>query len=134
MIHSQSLASGSDPNCLFCKIIAGSIPSTRVYEDDDHICIRDIQPQAKTHLLVIPKRHVASLDEVFPSQGDALVGGQVMSKLFEAALRIARQEGLLPGGFRSIINTGKEGGQTVFHLHLHLLAGSQLDESLVYSD
>jgi histidine triad (HIT) family protein len=107
--------------CLFCKMIQGVIPVTRIYEDDLCICIRDIHPQAETHLLVIPKVHVASLDLAFPEKGVAmtsLIGG-----LFERALSIARQQGLLPAGFRTIINTNEAGGQTVFHLHLHILGG-----------
>lgn len=111
-------------SCIFCKIILGQIPSPRVYEDSQFICIRDIQPQAKTHLLVIPKQHIASLEEVYPQAGADQT--QLMSSLFEIATRVARQEGLLPGGFRSVINTGLQGGQTVFHLHLHLLGGEVL--------
>ena len=111
-------------SCVFCAIIAGKIPSPRVYEDSQFICIRDIHPQAKTHLLVIPKLHVASLDEAYPEK--AATHAQLMGALFEVSTRIARQEGLLPGGFRSVINTGQQGGQTVFHLHLHLLGGETL--------
>lgn len=111
-------------DCIFCKIVAGKIPSPRVFEDEEFICIRDIQPQAKTHLLVIPKTHVASLDEAFPSKGQ----GQVdrVGHLFEVATKVARQQGLLPDGFRAVINTGPAGGQTVFHLHLHILGGEPL--------
>ena len=107
--------------CIFCKIIAGEIPSPRVYEDADFIAIRDIQPQARTHFLVLPKAHLASLDEAFPAAGGAPV--PAISRLLEVATEIARGQGLLPGGFRAVINTGVQGGQTVFHLHLHLLAG-----------
>jgi histidine triad (HIT) family protein len=111
-------------DCLFCKIVHGEIPSPRVYEDDDFVCIRDIRPQAKVHLLVLPKKHVASLDDAFPAQGAAQ--SQLVGDLFAAGTRIARQEGLLPGGFRAVINTGRDGGQTVFHLHLHVLGGASL--------
>lgn len=118
-------------DCIFCKIIAGQIPSPRVYEDEGVICIRDIRPQAKTHLLVIPKAHVASIDEAFPYGGpgkaDSSQSVQMMGKLFEAAAKIARQEGLR-NGYRSVINTGKDGGQTVFHIHLHILGGESLDD------
>jgi len=113
-------------DCIFCKIVSGAIPSPRVFENEKFICIRDIRPQAKVHLLVVPKEHVPSLDEAFPASGSsraALVG-----EMIEAATKIARQEKLLPGGFRSVINTGKDGGQTVWHLHLHILGGGPLHE------
>jgi histidine triad (HIT) family protein len=116
----------SGVDCIFCKIIQGAISSPRVYEDDTFICIRDIRPQAKTHLLVIPKRHIASLDDAFPAQGKQ--ESELMGKLLEAGTRIARQQGLLPGGFRSVINTLRDGGQTVFHIHLHILGGAVLQE------
>lgn len=116
------MASDSSSTCIFCKIVAGQIPSPRVYEDADFIAIRDIQPQAKIHLLVLPKSHVASLDEAFPGNGTA-PRVPALGRLLEVATEIARSEGLLPGGFRSVINTGVQGGQTVFHLHLHILAG-----------
>lgn len=111
-------------DCIFCKIIQGDIPAAKVYEDEDTICIRDIRPQAQVHLLVIPKDHVPSLVEAFPENGpaqEAMVG-----RLFSTATLIARQQGLLPGGFRSVINTGKHSGQTVFHIHLHLMGGDTL--------
>ncbi|NBU21581.1 histidine triad nucleotide-binding protein [bacterium] len=114
-------------SCVFCDIISGKIPAPRVYEDSQFICIRDIRPQAKTHLLMIPKEHVASLDEAFPQ--NSATKSQLIGSLFEAATHVARQEGLLPGGFRSVINTGVQGGQTVFHLHLHLLGGEILRET-----
>ncbi len=112
-------------NCIFCKIIAGEIPSPRVYEDDSFICIRDIQPQAKTHLLLIPKMHLASLADAFPESGTS--HSDLMGKMMEVAVRVARENQLLPHGFRSVINTGEGGGQSVHHLHLHILAGSLLD-------
>ena len=104
-------------DCIFCKIIDGKIPAPRVYEDEHVICIRDIQPQAKIHLLVIPKSHARTLMDV---------DGHAMAALFEAAQKIAQTQGLLPAGFRSVINTLEDGGQTVFHLHLHLLGGERL--------
>ncbi len=113
-------------DCLFCKIIEGVIPASLVFQDEFFICIRDVYPQAKIHLLLIPKMHISSLDTAFPDGGESqyiLVG-----KLFEAAAKVARLQGLLPGGFRSIINTEKNGGQTVFHLHLHLLGGELLGD------
>lgn len=118
-------------DCLFCKIVRGEIPAPKLYEDERFICIRDIRPQAKTHLLVLPKAHIASLEEAFPEKGSSHSSSTVLlGELFEVGTRIARQEGLLPGGFRSVINTGPDGGQTVFHLHLHLLGGGVLQERL----
>jgi histidine triad (HIT) family protein len=108
-------------DCVFCKIVEGAIPSPRVREDAEFICIRDIHPQAKTHLLVIPKTHVDTLEGA-----DAALSG----KLLSFATEVARETGLLPAGFRTIINTGVGGGQTVFHLHAHLLGGEQLGERL----
>lgn len=115
-------------DCIFCKIIAGEIPSPRVYEDKNFICIRDIRPQAKVHLLVIPKDHVASLDEAYPEKGKD--HHETVSQLFDATVKIAREQKLLPFGFRSVINTGEGGGQTVHHLHLHILGGEQMSEEL----
>ena len=108
-------------------MIQGVIPVTRVYEDELCICIRDISPQARTHLLLIPKEHVASLDSAFPEKGAS--SAPLMGQLFERAVSIARQQGLLPGGFRVVINTNENGGQTVFHLHLHILGGEPLQGS-----
>ena len=113
-----------DNDCLFCKMISGAITVSKLYEDESYICIQDIHPQSKVHLLVIPKEHISSLAEVFPESlqaNPALVGG-----LFKAAAQIAREQGLLPGGFRSVINTGGDAGQTVFHLHLHVLGGEPM--------
>jgi histidine triad (HIT) family protein len=115
-------------DCIFCKIVGGEIPAPRVHEDSAFICIRDIRPQAKTHLLVLPKAHVASLADAFPESGEGQAG--MVGKLFQVATAIARKQGLLPGGFRAVINTGEDGGQTVFHLHLHILGGEALGESL----
>ena len=111
-------------DCLFCKIISGAIPSPRIYEDADFICISDIRPQSKHHYLVLPKKHVSSLDQAFPESGESQA--LLVGKLFETATRIAREKKLLPGGFRAVINTGQDGGQTVFHLHLHILGGEAL--------
>ena len=118
----------SAPDCIFCKIVRGSIPAAKLYEDAEFICIRDIQPQAKTHLLVIPKDHVPTLADAFPTEGPAKT--KMMGRLFEVATQIAREQGLLPAGFRSIINTNHAAGQTVFHIHLHLLGGEPLEMNL----
>jgi histidine triad (HIT) family protein len=111
-------------SCIFCQVIEGKIPAAKLYEDDNYICIRDIRPQAKVHLLVIPKKHIPTLADAFPEKGSAevdLVGG-----MFRVATHIAREQNLLPGGFRSVINTHEQAGQTVFHIHLHLLGGEAL--------
>jgi len=105
-------------SCIFCKILGGQIPSARVWENVDFIAIRDIQPQAKAHLLVIPRQHFECVD----SAGAELV----ISKLLAAANEVARSQGLASDGFRFVINTRQNGGQTVAHLHLHILGGQQL--------
>jgi histidine triad (HIT) family protein len=115
-------------NCIFCKIIAGSIPSPKIYEDENLIGIRDIQPHAKAHFLIIPKKHIASLDEAFPVSGPTQ--SELLGSMFRAGTAVAREQGLLPNGFRATINTGEHGGQTVFHLHLHILGGGPLGARL----
>ena len=105
-----------DPDCLFCRIVAGEIPSDRVHEDDDVIAFRDIAPRAPTHVLVIPRRHIPDAHALTESDGDLL------TKMFAAIRRVADAEGL-QNGYRVVTNVGPESGQTVFHLHLHLLGG-----------
>jgi histidine triad (HIT) family protein len=104
-------------SCLFCRIVRGEIPAKIVREDEHTVAFRDIDPKAPTHILVIPKEHVASLDE---ATDPTLVG-----RLSLAAAEIARSEGLTDG-YRTVVNTGSGAGQTVFHLHLHLLGGRKL--------
>lgn len=106
-------------DCLFCRIIAGEIPSDTVYEDDRIMVFRDINPKADVHLLVVPREHIAGLDALTEGQDDLM--GYMLRKLPE----LARVEGL-EDGFRTIINTGPGGGQLVFHLHMHLLGGNSL--------
>jgi histidine triad (HIT) family protein len=106
-------------SCLFCKIIDGSIPSNRIYEDEECIAFADIHPQAPAHLLVVPRRHIASLAEA--AGEDTPLLGHLLAKSAE----IARQRGLSKG-YRTVINTGADGGQTVDHLHLHLLGGRHM--------
>jgi len=101
-------------DCLFCKIASGTIPVTRLYEDEHVLAFPDIHPQAPVHVLVIPKQHYASLGQTSPS--DAPLLGQLLA----AANVVAQQQGL-ENGFRVVINTGEDGGQTVSHLHLHIL-------------
>jgi histidine triad (HIT) family protein len=105
-------------DCLFCRIARGEIPATIVAETDDCVAFRDIDPKAPTHVLVIPRAHVDSLDT---ADDAALVG-----KLSLLAARIARDEGITESGYRTVVNTGAAAGQTVFHLHLHLLGGRAL--------
>lgn len=116
----------SDPKCIFCKIVDREIPSPRVYEDDTFICIRDIQPQAKIHFLLLPKAHVASLAAAFSNENQAK---QSLNDALSVATKIASEQGLLPAGFRMVVNTGNNGGQTVHHLHFHLLGGEPLKGS-----
>lgn len=106
-------------DCLFCKIIAGQIPSNKVYEDDSILAFRDIAPMAPTHILVIPKEHIASVDAV-SAQNSAVV-----AHIFEVIPTIAAQEGLT-GGYRVVSNCGEDAGQTVKHLHFHILGGKPL--------
>ncbi len=105
-------------DCLFCRIARGEIPVPFVYENDDCIAFRDINPQAPVHVLVIPRTHVASLDQ---ADDPALVG-----RLALVAAEIARAEGIAVSGYRTVMNTNADAGQTVFHLHLHLLGGRSL--------
>ena len=107
-------------NCIFCKIIAGEIPSDKVYEDETVLAFRDIAPQAPTHILVIPKAHIDSVACVTAENS------AVVAHIFEVIAMIARQEGLV-GGYRVISNCGDHAGQTVKHLHFHILGGQQLN-------
>src|SRR3712207_5403035 len=104
--------------CLFCRIVRREIPATLVAETDDCVAFRDINPQAPLHVLVIPREHVASLNE---ARDPALVG-----RLSLLAAEIARREGVAARGYRTVINTNADAGQTVFHIHLHLLGGRKL--------
>ena len=106
-------------NCIFCKIVSGEIPATKVYEDAYSICFPDIDPKAPTHLLLIPKHHIVSHAHATAEHR------HILGHLLAAAADIARQEELT-NGYRIVINTGEEGGQTVSHLHLHILAGRPL--------
>ena len=106
-------------DCLFCKIVNGDIPSTKVYEDDLVLAFRDIAPQAPTHILVIPKSHIGSVAEI---TGD---NSGVVAHIFEVIPAIAKAEGL-DGGYRVVSNCGADAGQTVHHLHFHILGGKQL--------
>jgi len=107
-------------DCLFCKILKGEIPASIIYEDERMIAFKDINPQAPLHALIVPKRHIASLNDLAPDD-DALVG-----EMIRRAAAIAGQHGYADRGFRTVFNTNAEAGQTVFHIHLHLLAGRGL--------
>lgn len=107
-------------DCLFCRIVAGQIPATIVHQNDDVVAFKDITPQAPTHVLVVPRRHVASLNELGPDD-DALVG-----KMVRAAAAIAKEHGHADRGYRTVFNCHADAGQTVFHIHLHLLGGRKM--------
>jgi histidine triad (HIT) family protein len=107
-------------DCLFCKIAHREIPSAIVYEDQRVVAFKDINPQAPTHLLVIPKRHIASLNEI------SVEDDQLLGELVRRAAAIAKDLGLAAGGFRTVFNTNRDAGQTVFHVHLHLLGGRSM--------
>lgn len=104
-------------DCLFCKMVAGRIQPDVVYEDTDVLAFRDINPQAPTHVLVIPKQHISTLNDLGPDHAE------LMGKLYLAAQHVARQEGIAERGYRTVMNCNEEAGQTVFHIHLHVLGG-----------
>ncbi len=108
------------PDCLFCRIIAGEIPAAIVYQDEQLVAFKDITPQAPTHILVIPRRHIATLNDLVP-EDDGLVG-----EMTRRAAAIAKELGLADRGYRVLFNCNAEAGQTVFHIHLHLVGGRRL--------
>ena len=107
----------SSNDCLFCKIVDGDIPAEVIYEADTALAFRDISPQAPTHVLIIPRRHVSTINDL-EAADEELVG-----QLFSAAKAVAQQEGLTESGYRTVMNCGEGAGQSVFHIHLHLLGG-----------
>jgi len=107
-------------DCLFCKIVAGDIPADVIHETDATLAFRDINPQAPTHVLIVPRRHIARINDIEPADRE-LVGS-----LFTTAKEIAAAEGLADDGYRVVMNCNEAAGQTVFHLHLHLLGGRAL--------
>ena len=113
-------------NCLFCKIEKGDIPSSKVYEDADVIVFNDIAPKAEVHLLVVPRKHIVSLNDLSPVDHD------LMGKIMLLLPKLAKQQGLVEG-FRTIINTGKGGGQEVFHIHIHLLGNTTSGKHLPFT-
>ncbi|MEA2517812.1 MAG: histidine triad family protein [Actinomycetota bacterium] len=116
---SEEAALSQQADCLFCKIVAGEVPSDKVLETDDVLAFRDINPGAPTHVLVIPKRHVASVHELEHSDAEEV------ASLFDAIKQVAEQEGVAHG-YRVVTNVGADAGQSVFHLHLHVLGGRPL--------
>jgi histidine triad (HIT) family protein len=111
-------------DCIFCKIVAGEIPSDTVYQDEEIIAFRDINPQAPVHLVIIPRKHIASLSDL--SQSDSALVGRMVT----IANKLAEEEGLSDKGYRVVINCGPEGGQLVPHLHMHLVGGRQLSDQV----
>ena len=107
-------------DCLFCKIVKGEIPSTKVYEDEEILAFKDINPVAPVHILVIPKKHISSLNEIEP-EDQMLIG-----KIFTVIKKIAKEQGFAENGYRVIANCGEDGGQEVKHLHFHILGGKKL--------
>ena len=112
-------------DCVFCKIIKGEIPSNKVYEDEEILAFKDINPAAPIHILVIPKKHIASLVDM--KEGDEIL----ISKIYTVINKIAQDIEIDKKGFRVIVNCGEDGGQEVAHLHFHLLAGKKLGEKIV---
>lgn len=111
-------------DCIFCKIVNGEIPSTKVYEDESVIAFKDLNPQAPIHILVIPKKHYANVLDVEENDN-------IISKIYYAINKIAKQEGFAKDGFRVINNCGENAGQTVMHMHFHIIAGKKLGEGIV---
>ena len=107
-------------DCLFCKIVAGDIPSTKVYEDDKVYAFNDIEPQAPIHIIIVPKMHISSSNELTDDNAE------VIGHIFTVAAKIAKEKGFAEKGWRIVNNCGEDGGQTVGHIHFHLLAGRNL--------
>lgn len=107
-------------DCLFCRIIAGELPSMQIYSDDDVVVIRDISPQAPTHVLLLARKHIASVRELGPEDAG------LMDRICKAATKLADSEGIAADGYRLVINVGRNGGQTVDHLHVHMLGGRSM--------
>jgi histidine triad (HIT) family protein len=110
----------TENSCLFCRIVAGELPSSIVYDDERVLAFNDINPQGPTHVLVVPKKHIATLNDLTP-EDDRIVG-----EVVRRAAAIARERGIAESGFRTVFNTNRGAGQTVFHIHLHLIGGRSL--------
>jgi histidine triad (HIT) family protein len=107
-------------DCIFCKIAAGEIPADKLYEDEHVVAFRDLGPQAPIHALIIPKAHIANINDLDEDNA------AIMGKLFLAAKQVAEAEGIAENGFRTVLNCNQQGGQTVYHMHVHLLGGRQM--------
>ncbi|MCH5374916.1 MAG: histidine triad nucleotide-binding protein [Planctomycetes bacterium] len=114
------LTEGADMDCLFCKIVAGEIPAEFVYESDTAVAFRDINPQAPTHVLVIPRKHIATINHIDDEDKE------IVGSLYTAAKEIAVVEGIAEHGYRAVMNCNEAAGQTVFHIHLHVLGGRHM--------
>lgn len=112
-------------NCIFCQILSHKIPAEILYEDESMIAIQDIRPLAEVHVLVIPRKHVASMNDITPEDE------RLLSRLLIKGRELAHQKGIGESGYRLVINTGEGGGQTVFHLHVHVLGGKPTEEKLI---
>ncbi len=112
-------------NCIFCKIINGEIPSNKVYEDDDILAFKDINPVTPVHILIIPKKHINSLNDIEPEDE------KIIGKIFLKIKQIAKEQGIAENGYRIVNNCGEDGGQEVQHLHFHLLGGKKLGTKIV---
>lgn len=108
-------------DCIFCRIAAGDIPATILGRSDDAVAFRDLSPQAPVHILVIPTKHITTMFDADTDEAEAAVG-----KCIRLAVQVARREGLEPDGYRLVINSGRDGGQSVFHVHVHLLGGRRM--------
>jgi histidine triad (HIT) family protein len=113
-----------DPSCIFCKIAAGQAPANIIFQDEMVTAFRDIHPVAPTHVLIIPNKHIQSVNQVEP-EDEPLLG-----RLFTAARKIAEMEGVAARGYRTIVSTGVDGGQTVFHMHMHVVGGKRMQHPL----
>ena len=111
-------------DCIFCRIVAGELPSDTLYQDDELMAFRDINPLAPTHMLIIPKRHIASLADMSDDETS------IIGRMAAVANHLARQEGIAEKGYRLVLSSGEEGGQVVPHLHMHLLGGRRLSDRL----
>jgi len=110
----------SEQDCIFCKIVRGEIPAEIVHQDEHTIAFKDIHPAAPVHVLVVPRKHIPSLDDITPADQDLL------GRMLVAASRIAKAQGVADSGYRTVINCREEAGQVVFHLHLHILGGRRM--------
>ncbi len=109
-------------DCLFCKIVKGEIPSESIYEDEQVLAFNDINAQAPTHLLIIPKKHITTMNDLEDEDEDVEVAGRLMT----VAAKLAKEKGFADAGYRVVMNCNQDGGQAVYHIHLHLLAGRQM--------